>query len=404
MNFKKSMVSLVLCVALVFSAMAIVSANTVKPGDTNEDGAINTKDVLVLRKYLAKWEVSISLDNADINQDGLINTKDVLILRKALAHLVNIEDYTVTTIPTQAPTQAQPIDALGSNLKTVGDKLNSPISNEEYKLVWIDDFEGDKLDESNWSYFTRNYNQAEESVNRKENIEVSNGTLNIYARLEDQEYTGDAESWETPKVSNLTSGAINTQGKQSFQYGRLEIKCKIPYSYGMWAAFWTMGENKGWPWCGETDIMEFVGGTAWGNDRDNEYHSGLHWCDPDLSSDYAWSTSTNVGVLDTEEGDLPLTSKLGCGGEFELADQSQKLNDEWHICGVEWTEKTMTFYCDDEEYLTIDITRESMRKAFHQPHYIILDLVMGGSWAGTPDESTVFPQSLEVDWIKVWQK
>lgn len=295
------------------------------------------------------------------------------------------------------------VSALGENLKAIGDKIVSPISNDEYKLVWIDDFNGDSLNEDDWSYFTRNYNQAEESVNRKENIEVKDGVLNIYARKEDKEYTGSAESWETAKTSNLTSGAINTQGKHSYTYGRMEIKCKIPYSYGMWSAFWTQGESRGWPWGGEVDIMEFVGGTKDGNDRDDEYLSNLHWSDPDLPDTLAWSTNEAADPLSTDEGDMPSRTKMNCEYVYH-PETSGKLNDEWHICGVEWTESYMTFYCDGVAYFSVDITRDSMRDAYHKPHYMILNLVMGGDWAGTPNDETVFPQKLSVDWIKVWQK
>ena len=392
-----AIIKCIICSVLVLSLSAasctFAFAETQYKGDVNSDSRINMKDVLFMRKHIAGHNVTIDKAAADINNDGAINMKDVLLLRKGIAGIIDLDDYKVVL----------PDDALGSNLKTPGDKINSPISGEEYRLVFIDDFEGDKLNSKNWTVYTKNYNQAEESVNRRENVTVDDGILNLWAKREDKVYTGDADSWNTPKVSNLTSGAINSQGKQAFKYGRLEIKCKIPYSYGMWAAFWTMGEKQGWPWCGETDIMEFVGGTAWGHNRDGEYLSNLHWCDPNLSSNYAWSTSTDVGATDTDEGDLPSKSKLSCGYTYQ-PENINKLNDEWHICGVEWTEKYMTFYCDDVAYFTVDITRSSMRQAFHQPHYMILNIVMGGSWAGTPDEDSVFPQTLSVDWVKVWQK
>lgn len=396
MKLLKRAVMIALCAVISFSCCA-VQAKDITPtpmvGDANGDGKINMLDIITVRKSLISLYVRIDANNADIDSDGKITVLDLLLLRKGVAGRVNLADYTYGT----------PTDELATNLKRVGNRMTSPISGDEYTLKWIDDFNGNTINDNNWNYLTTNCNQMEESVNRKENVTVKDDSLYLAAKKEDKVYTGDAPSWETPKVSNLTSGAISSEGKRSFQYGRFEIKCKIPYSYGMWAAFWTVGANRGWPWGGEIDIMEFVGGTAWGTNRDSQYNSGLHWCDPDLPNSLAWSTNKTVGVLDTDEGTLPSETKMTCGDIFRMS-MPGKLNDDWHICGMEWTDKTIKFYCDNEVYLTIDITRSSMREAFHQPHHIILNLVMGGSWAGTPNESTVFPQYLQVDWIKVWQK
>lgn len=396
MKMLKRVIMLIMCMAICFSCCAVQAKEiTADPmvGDANGDGKVNLLDIITVRKSLVSLYVKINSSNADIDSDGKTTVLDLLLLRKGLVGLVKLDDYMYGT----------PSDLLASNLKKVGNRMTSPISGDEYTLKWIDDFSGNTLNETNWKYLTKNCNQMEESVNRKENVTVSGGSLYLAAKKEDKTYTGDADPWNTPKVSNLTSACISSEGKQSFQYGRFEIKCKIPYSYGMWAAFWTCGTKRGWPWGGEIDIMEFVGGTAWGTNRDSQYNSGLHWSDPDLPSSLAWGTNKTVGVLDTDEGTLPAETKMTCGDIFRMSTPG-KLNDEWHICGMEWTDKTMKFYCDDEVYLTIDITRSSMREAFHQPHHIILDLVMGGGWAGTPNENTVFPQYLQIDWVKVWQK
>ncbi|MBQ2676299.1 MAG: glycoside hydrolase family 16 protein [Clostridia bacterium] len=299
---------------------------------------------------------------------------------------------------------------LGADKKSVGATHTSPVTNTTYKLKFVDDFNGTTLNTSNWTYYTRNYNAAEQSVNRKENVNVKDGSLVITGKKEDRQYTGSAETWETPKTSYFTGGAINSQGKKEYTYGRLEIMAKLPYSYGMWPAFWTQGTNRGWPWGGEIDIMEFVGGVdQWNNYRDDEYNSGLHWCDPKLGDDKAWSTGLDVKLTDPDSVWNRTDTKMSTGGKFELLGLSAKggtLADEWRICGLEWTKDKMYFYCNDEVYLTIDITKTSMREAYHKNHYMILNLVMGGSWAGTPDEAkgTVWPQEFKVEWVKVWQK
>ncbi|MBQ2676303.1 MAG: family 16 glycosylhydrolase [Clostridia bacterium] len=393
----KRIVSAIMVVLMLASSIFVLgaSAATILPvlGDVNGDKSVDAADLLVLKRYVLSLTTLNDDCVADISGDTDVNASDLLILKRSVLNITDLG----TTLNAK----------LGMNKQTVGDSLKSPITNDSYKLVFIDDFKGTQLNMNNWTYYTRNYNSSEQSVNRKENIVVENDNLIIWGKKENQQYTGSAESWETPKTSYFTGGAINSQGKKSFTYGRLEIRCKIPYSYGMWPAFWTQGESRGWPWGGEVDIMEFVGGVdQWNNYRDDEYHSGLHWCDPNLGSDKAWSTSKNVSA--TNPNDDSTTSKLGTGGGYEIPNSNRtlKLNDEWHVCGMEWNETKMYFYCDDTMYLTIDITKNSMREAYHKNHYMILNLVMGGSWAGTPDvnKGTVFPQQFVIDWVKVWQK
>ncbi|MBQ2676070.1 MAG: family 16 glycosylhydrolase [Clostridia bacterium] len=377
----------------------------------NADGT--GSNIKFINKGVSASGSEIILDFNGLSAAQIANIKSIMITAQndSSGKVYFDEFHWILSGDTTTETKPVVIDKLAKDVKNVGSTMVSPITNSTYKLNFIDDFGGTSLNTSNWTVFTRNYNSSEQSVNCAKNIVVENNMLNILGLKETTQYTGSAESWETPKTSYFTGGAINSNGKKTFKYGRMEIYCKIPYSYGMWPAFWTQGVNRGWPWCGEIDIMEFVGGTdQWGNYRDDEYNSGLHWCDPTLGSDKAWST--NLTVTSSSSNDLwnSTTSKLSTGGgKFEIPNgpsKGAKLNDAWRVCGIEWTPEKMYFYCDNTVYFTVDITKTSMREAFHQNHYIILNLVMGGSWAGTPDvaKGTVFPQKFMIDWVKVWQK
>ncbi len=324
---------------------------------------------------------------------GAAVTKKVKLVKVVPTTPATTPQAPATTVkPTTSPRPTVSLSdldkKLGMSKKRVNSLNRSPITNYNYVLKFIDDFDGTSLNSSNWTIDTKNYNGSEEQKNIKENIVVEDGKLNIWAK------------WDGK--GGVTGGAINSQYKQEFKYGRLEIYCRIPYSYGTWPAFWTMGTYQGWPWGGEIDIMEFVGGTdQWGNYRDDEYVCGLHWCHPDATANesdgdmYAYGKGhltrgfANGGMTLDEDG-----KKTGA-----------KMNDQWRVCGLEWNEKNMWIYCDDKVIGPIDITEESMVNAFHRAHYMILNFALGGSWAGTPNalKGTVLPQAFEIDWVKVWQ-
>ena len=132
-----------------------------------------------------------------------------------------------------------------------------------YKLVWSDEFNGNELDTSIWNYNYGNgdnvagwgNNELEYYTDDKANVKVQNGSLIITAR---------AEKDENGKTMRYTSGRLNTSGKASFKYGKMEARIKIPSVKGLWPAFWMLGQNepKGWPYCGEIDILE-----TWNTDR-----------------------------------------------------------------------------------------------------------------------------------------
>lgn len=229
-----------------------------------------------------------------------------------------------------------------------------------YKLVWSDEFNDSTLDLSKWSFETGNNhgynNEMEYYTSRSQNCSEQNGLLTITALKES--YSG----------FNYTSARINTQNKFSFKYGKIEAKIKLPYGQGIWPAFWMLGDNinqVSWPGCGEIDIMEMIGGQG----RENTVYGSAHW-----GGDYSKTYSLSSGIF----------------------------ADNFHVFDITWNQKQIVWHVDGITYNTLDITPSAL-SCFQKNFFVILNLAVGGSWPGYPDASTVFPQTMQVDYIRVYQ-
>ncbi|MBQ2676298.1 MAG: glycoside hydrolase family 16 protein [Clostridia bacterium] len=281
------------------------------------------------------------------------------------------------------------LDISGANIKTVGGKMHSTISGKNYTLKWIDDFEGTTLNTNNWTPSNdANYNNGELNYKRPENIVVKDGTVTLFGKKENykgKEYTG----------ANMVS-----KNKVEYRYGKFEMLAKLPYGKGMWPAFWTMGVEEGWPWCGEIDIMEMIGdsdGGKWNFNGDSKFMATIHWCKPEATWETAYDKNKDKREIGFGSYALP--------GFVNSPDVTgiEKLADKFHIYGIEWSSTKIISYIDNIKVGEVDITDPTMRVAFHQPHYMLVNLSIGGRWPGAPDETTVFPQKYIIDWIKIWQ-
>jgi beta-glucanase (GH16 family) len=247
------------------------------------------------------------------------------------------------------------------------------------QLVWSDDFTATAQsapNPANWTYDTGNdgfgnqeletycaYGSATGTCDpaQPNSYVGSDGYLHIVARK-------DAKG-------NYTSARLKSQGLQSFLHGRIEARVKMPVGQGIWPAFWTLGDNVstvGWPACGEMDIMETIGSTPSVN------HGSVH----------------GTGFTGTALGE---TYTLPTG----------KLSDAFHTYGVIWTTKKVAYYIDDPANVYATFTPASLPAAGVWPfdagkQFIILNVAVGGSWPGSPDKTTVFPQEMLVDYVKVW--
>jgi beta-glucanase (GH16 family) len=240
--------------------------------------------------------------------------------------------------------------------------------NYDPNLIWSEEFNYTGLpDAQKWNMETGaggwGNNELQYYTNLEANAMVENGVLTITAI--EEEYNG----------SNYTSARITTQNKFDFKYGKIEASIKLPYGQGLWPAFWMLGANintVGWPSCGEIDIMEMVGGDPNG---DNTCYCTLHWDDDGSHASYGDSYTLPSGIL----------------------------ADDFHIFTVEWDSQEIRGYIDDIEYYVADLTPAGLSE-FHQNFFVILNLAVGGDWPGPPNASTTFPQTMQVDWVRVYQE
>ncbi len=233
-----------------------------------------------------------------------------------------------------------------------------------WNLVWSDEFDGTKIDPKDWVFDKGGSGwgnvEMEYYTDRPENARIENGMLVIEARQEQYDRL------------NYTSARINTRGLHEFQYGRIEARMKLPYGQGIWPAFWMLGSNASWPLGGEIDIMEYIGKTP----------------------DTVYQTVHGPGY----------SGAKGIGSHFILTADS--LKNDFHIYTIEWTKNEIHWYVDYQEVfkVTLDQIPAGTQWVFDHPFFIILNLAVGGSWPGFADDTTVFPQQLKVDYVRVYQK
>ena len=239
----------------------------------------------------------------------------------------------------------------------------TPLSYSGYTLVWNDEFNGTSLS-SDWIQESGNgswgWGNNESQYYRAENTSVSDGFLTITAKQEN--FSG----------FDYTSSRIKTQGVQNFKYGRIDIRAKLPYTQGLWPALWMLGENitsVSWPACGEIDIMELIGGSS--NNNDGTIHGTVHWDD----NGHAY-----------EGGSSTLSSGI--------------YNDEFHVFTIIWNASSIKWLIDDIQYNEKDI---SNLNAFHNNFFFIFNVAVGGNWPGYPNSSTILPQTMVVDYVRVFQ-
>lgn len=173
-----------------------------------------------------------------------------------------------------------------------------------------------------------------------------------------------------------TSARLVTKGKFDFKYGRFEARIKIPRGQGMWSAFWLLGNNVdsvGWAQCGEIDIMENIGREPL------TVHGTIH------GPGYSGANSI--------------------GAPFNSAN-NQKFADDFHIYATERSENKIAFYVDGTLYKTITPQDLPAGKVwvYDHPFFIILNFAVGGNWGGNPDATTVFPQEMLIDYVRVYSR
>ncbi len=241
----------------------------------------------------------------------------------------------------------------------------TPLTYPNYTLVWNDEFDGNALS-ADWTYDigtgSNGWGNNESQYYRQENAEVTDGLLIITAK---EELFGGR---------NYTSSRVKTQGLKSFMHGRIDIRAAMPYGKGIWPALWMLGDNitsVGWPDCGEIDIMEMVGGPG---NNDNTVHGTVHWDNNGTYASYGDSYTLPEGIL----------------------------AEEFRVYSITWDQNAIRWFIDDIQYNVIDVSGAALSE-FHQNFFFIFNVAVGGNWPGSPDATTVFPQRMAVDYVRVFQ-
>jgi beta-glucanase (GH16 family) len=271
---------------------------------------------------------------------------------------------------------------------TYGYNLTSPAGhssvaatdNAKYKLVWSDEFNTDgRPDSSNWRYeqgFVRN---EEFQWYQPDNTRCESGYLIIEAKREQKpnpRYEKGSNDWRKKRETiNYSSSCLITAGKKAWLYGRFEMRGRIDISDGIWPAWWTLGVEKRWPANGEIDIMEYYKGKLLANIACLGKNRKPAWYSNTFSVDSIGGTSWS---------------------------------SKFHTWRMDWTEESIALYLDDQllNKVAVDslVNKDgSGFNPFRQPHYMLLNLAVGGMNGGDP-ANTSFPRLFEVDYVRVYQQ
>ncbi len=256
----------------------------------------------------------------------------------------------------------------------------------KYDLVWADEFNyHGRPDRTKWGYeygFFRN-KELQYYTDRRKNARVRNGHLILQARREwirNESYNPQAartaepeERWKFQrKFARYTSASLSTMNLAQWQYGKIEVRAKLPKGVGLWAAIWMLGENSNevdWPQSGEIDIMEYVGfdkNTIYGTVHTGAYNS------------------------ENANGDKAFI---------------QRPNDRFHVFAIEWSPDTIVFLSDGVPYHRFDNDYKTADEwPFDQPFHLKLNVAVGGAWGEIHGvNNKVFPQKMVVDYVRVYQ-
>jgi beta-glucanase (GH16 family) len=264
---------------------------------------------------------------------------------------------------------------VGSGSGYPGDPGN--LDGRGWRETWADDFSSGSINPSVYTnqigngqaYGLDGWGNNELQYYSTDNTWVENERLVIEAR--EEQVTDQYGTY------NYTSGKLITANKLTMQYGRVDIRAKLPTDQGMWPALWMLGENIGqvpWPNCGELDIMELVG-----FDPDT-VHGSIH------GPGYSGGNSVT--------------------GAYSLP--SGIFSDRFHVFSIVWDSDQIIWYVDGIEYFRtsrgyVENERNSEWVIDH-PFHFLFNVAVGGNWPGPPDASTTFPQRMELDYIRLFEQ
>ncbi|NNE65538.1 MAG: glycoside hydrolase family 16 protein [Pyrinomonadaceae bacterium] len=252
--------------------------------------------------------------------------------------------------------------------------------NSKWSLTWSDEFQGPAgsgIDKTKWSYRiggggwgNKEFQYYTDST--KNSFHDGHGNLVIKA-IEEGSPAG-TKCWYGK--CRYTSARLVTEGKFAQKYGKIEARIKVPYGQGIWPAFWMLGDDfktEGWPDSGEIDILENIGREP------GKVYGTIH------GPGYAGAK--------------------GIGKSFKL-ESGKKFTDNFHVFAIEWEPNEIRWYVDGKHFHTVrpkDLPKGA-KWVYDHPHFMLLNLAVGGNWPGSPDNTTVFPQQMKIDYVRVYEK
>lgn len=331
-----------------------VTTNTVSLKWSTVDGtAIAGED------YVAVADQVLTFEPGEIQKQFTVEIMQDDVMELDDAFYIHISDVqNATFVPSEIPIIINNDD--GYTLGQLDDGPVSPESYPRFDLIWSDEFDGTAINTQNWGYNTGaggwGNSELQTYTSSAVNSFVQDGKLNIVA---------------TKLYNAYYSARLLSQNKKTFTYGRIDIRAKMPIGKGIWPALWMLGNNisqVSWPRCGEIDIMEFLGHVP------KEVHGTVHYY--------------NGGHRYT-------------GGHYNLTG-AEGFNDKFHVFTIMWDEFGIKWYVDYQKYYEIEDT-DIQFEAFKLPQFFIMNVAVGGVWPGYPDETTTFPQTMQVDYVRVFQ-
>jgi len=262
---------------------------------------------------------------------------------------------------------------------------------EQYEIVWQDEFENVGPQKAIINGQPA-YSPNPKNWNYRTGMGIDGGLQNFTDSIYNS-YVQNGQLIITALKEGLTSAMLTSKGLQEFTFGVWAAKIRLPYGQGIWPAWWLLGNadkyDLWWPTCGENDILEMVGGSTRANLTDQYAHGTLHWNNQSNTMNPVYNKQIHQ--------------------DWKTPDGS-KLHDHSLVYWSEWNSTTITIGVNEFIYNQIDITKlpgsinpvTAFTGAW--PFYMILNIGIGGEWPGPPDATTVWPQYMFFDWIRVYQR
>jgi beta-glucanase (GH16 family) len=356
---------------------------------------------------LNKWETVIvpisslrqgGLDLGNIRAALVINGTDVQIddtLTRFRLDNVSFDCRAVACAGEEAPFEL--VDWAATHEDSSDPADTTPTSYPGYALAWSDEFDGDTVNTNNWGFDIGNgdngWGNGELQYYREENASVEDGLLIIEATKHQPILDlGDNIT------ARYTSSKLKSEGKVEFKYGRVDIRAVVAKGQGMWSAGWMLGlagqDEEGndiaWPYRGEIDIFDTIGGTRFGDPQEGMIVNNMYWngngADP--STDYSPSNINNNDAS---------------AHRINASNEGTTFSNKFHTFSLIWDEDNIEFLLDGERTQIIDISDGALAETYNNPFYLILNVAIGGNWPGSPDETTTYPDGMLVDYVRVYQ-